>query len=166
MRVTMNFKIAAAILAHQATQVVGADYIQFAQSSDLPEPKLTTILGDGIHQPIPTGGSHGTMVFETEVCRPVTTTSCDIFRVTSVVSSTQAVNTSVPAVLTTPVETSEVLTTVATEVLTTTSASTSVKSTATESSASVTETPAPTSGAEKQVDGAGLVAGLALLLLI
>lgn len=81
MRVAMNIKLSMAIMAHYATRAISTEHIQFVQSSELrkfsrpsisrcprsqltilpADPKLTTVLSDGIQRPVATGGAQGTM---------------------------------------------------------------------------------------------------------
>ncbi|KAJ3960876.1 hypothetical protein N0V92_002429 [Colletotrichum tropicale] len=168
MKFSMNTKLSVAIIGHFATRGAAQQRVKLTDGTDMPQPVLTTLLGDAIHKPIPTGGNDFT-VLNSEVCRPVTTTTCEWVQVTSTMSSSEVMTT--PMVTSSEVTTSlvqtsvitEETTSVATSTIGTASGSTSAAMTPT-ASASGTITPIPSSGADKT--GAGLVAGLVLLLVI
>ncbi|KAH0431951.1 hypothetical protein CcaCcLH18_06778 [Colletotrichum camelliae] len=170
MKFSMNAKLSVAIIGHFATRGAAQQRVKLTDGTDLPEPMLTTLLGDSIHKPIPTNGS-GFTVMNSEVCRPITTTSCEWIQITSTMTSSEVMTT--PMVATSEVSTSQVQTSVVNEetssssvassTIGTTSGSTSAVMTPT-ASATGSVTPIPSSGADKT--GAGLVAGLALLLVI
>ncbi|KAF4814562.1 hypothetical protein CGCTS75_v013292 [Colletotrichum tropicale] len=168
MKFSMNTKLSVAIIGHFATRGAAQQRVKLTDGTDMPQPVLTTLLGDAIHKPIPTGGNDFT-VMNSEVCRPVTTTTCEWIQVTSTMPSSEVMTT--PMVTSSQVTTSEVQTSVineettsmATSTIGTTPGSTSAAMTPTVS-ASGTITPIPSSGADKT--GAGLVAGLVLLLVI
>ncbi|KAF3798204.1 hypothetical protein GCG54_00010551 [Colletotrichum gloeosporioides] len=167
MKFSMNAKLSVAIIGHFATRGAAQQRVKLTDGTEMPQPVLTTILGDAIHKPIPTNGS-GFTVVGTEMCRAITTTTCEWIEVTSTMTS-EVMTT--PMVTTSEATTSQVQTSVITEettsVATPTTGSTSGASSSVMTpsvSASGTITPIPSSGADKT--GAGLVAGLALLLVI
>ncbi|KAL0936905.1 uncharacterized protein CTRU02_209121 [Colletotrichum truncatum] len=167
MKVTMNTKLAVAVLAHMSTRVAADRHIRFTdETSGLVEPVLTTVSEGAIGLPIPTDAFDGVVVLETSVCRAVTSTVCETFEVISQVTPSMVDITTTPVVAT-PVVTEPVGITVSDKVSTSVGhSSTAQKSTATAESSSIV-TPVPTSGAEKKdSEGAGILAGLALLLVI
>lgn len=88
-----------------------------------------------------------------------------MIQVTSIVTSSEVIESKVSSMVTTLDQTSQVITTVSTTE--TSTAFTSIQGTSSIHSATeVTQTSLPTSGGEKDAEGAGLLAGLALLLLI
>ncbi|GKT50643.1 uncharacterized protein ColSpa_10824 [Colletotrichum spaethianum] len=124
--------------------------------------ELTTIL-DGPGAFIPTSvGGNGVTVIQSTMCRPITTETCEVLEVTSTIPVSESATSAV---------TSEVITTSFTELVTSETSkvttSTDIQVTQSTQSTGTIQTPSATAAAhKKESDVSGVLAGVALLMLL